>query len=617
MQVLLETSFPRTLDTLLARYGQESCREMRLEAWLFEDTAARRAAEQVLAGFGVQAVLRSAYKPLLHALLEEADLVGLASVTIRTPIHPAGSALRFQVEAYPLAALLPGVALRFEPGADPLDHAVTLEHADGRRQQHRVFAPNRVMRDHLGEDVLAACGWLRVWHPGSAVPHKDGPLETEYEAVFHAVMATLAKQDWGATLPLFPALEIAVHTGGIEHPLPWQDEVISTREALHEEFYFAAIELFQQRAGHAKGSRGLQFGQVIPDIHPATGATTVRVTVGAPDTPVIAPDAGEALEAATQPLSPDRIAAELSALGGARFDATSVLGRPVPAAYFPAEGPGLLVSAGQHANETSGVVGALRAAQVLLARGVNFALIPQENPDGYALHHRLRAAHPRHMHHAARYSALGDDIQHRTAEPLHEAAARHEAIRRTGARLHLNLHGYPAHEWTRPLTGYLPRGFGLWTIPKGFFLIMRHAPGLAEIAEAFTIALAARVAEVPGLAAFNARHIAACEAHAGKLDTPVHHGIPCTITAYPDAQVPFTLITEYPDETIYGDAFRLAHTVQMATVLAAAELFTASDGLQRLVVRSRHSLPECRVNRPTTSKDSGENLRTLPSDFHH
>ena len=328
MSVLLETSFPRTLDTLLARYGQDSCRDMRLEAWLFEDTAARRAGEQALAGFGVQAVLRSAYKPLLHALVEEADLAGLSAVTIRTPTHPAGSALRFHVEAYPLVALLPGVALHFEPGADTLAYGVTLEHGDGRSQHLQVFAPNRLVRDHLGEEVLAACGWLRVWHPGSATPHKDGPLETEYEAAFHAVMATLAKQDWGSSLPLFPALEIAVETGGIEHPLPWQDEVISTREALHEELYFAALEFFQQRAGHAKGSRGLQLGQVIPDIRPSSGATTVRVTAGPPAAIVIAADAGEALEAATQPLSPDRIAAELSALGGARFDTTSVPGPP-------------------------------------------------------------------------------------------------------------------------------------------------------------------------------------------------------------------------------------------------------------------------------------------------
>jgi len=33
--------------------------------------------------------------------------------------------------------------------------------------------------------------------------------------------------------------------------------------------------------------------------------------------------------------------------------------------------------------------------------------------------------------------------------------------------------------------------------------------------------------------------------------------------------VPLTLITEFPDETIEGDAFRFAHTVQMAAVLAA------------------------------------------------
>ncbi len=32
---------------------------------------------------------------------------------------------------------------------------------------------------------------------------------------------------------------------------------------------------------------------------------------------------------------------------------------------------------------------------------------------------------------------------------------------------------------------------------------------------------------------------------------------------------PVTLISEFPDETIHGPAFRFAHTVQMQTVLAA------------------------------------------------
>lgn len=70
----------------------------------------------------------------------------------------------------------------------------------------------------------------------------------------------------------------------------------------------------------------------------------------------------------------------------------------------------MLISGGQHANETSGVVGALRSAQALQAREntgnkAHFALIALENPDGYALHRELCSQHPHHMHHAARYSA--------------------------------------------------------------------------------------------------------------------------------------------------------------------------------------------------------------------
>ena len=233
--------------------------------------------------------------------------------------------------------------------------------------------------------------------------------------------------------------------------------------------------------------------------------------------------------------------------------------------------PGIAITAGQHANETSGVVGALRAARHLLAEtDMDFAVVPQDNPDGYALHHRLRAANPRHMHHAARYTALGDDLEARTAPPFHEKGARMEAVARTGAVLHLILHGYPAHEWTRPLTGYLPRGFELWSIPKGFFLILRHGPGLADRAETFLRALTARLARDPALVAFNADQLAVWEAHAGPPSFPVWNGIPCMIAER--GSQPFQLITEYPDETIYGDAFRLAHTTQMRTVLEAAAL---------------------------------------------
>ena len=57
-----------------------------------------RDAEKRLAALGVQATFRSAYKPLLHFFLEEADTVGLKQVTIRTPSHEIGTAERFRAE---------------------------------------------------------------------------------------------------------------------------------------------------------------------------------------------------------------------------------------------------------------------------------------------------------------------------------------------------------------------------------------------------------------------------------------------------------------------------------------------------------------------------------------
>ena len=53
------------------------------------------------------------------------------------------------------------------------------------------------------------------------------------------------------------------------------------------------------------------------------------------------------------------------------------------------------------------------------------------------------------------------------------------------------------------------------------------------------------------------------------------NAIPCMITESDRATVPITLITEYPDETIYDAPFRLAHDTQYATVVAAVELYLA------------------------------------------
>ena len=278
-----------------------------------------------------------------------------------------------------------------------------------------------------------------------------------------------------------------------------------------------------------------------------------------------------------QPLAAAQIAGCMAALGGDAFQAVSRQGRPVLGTYLRGSGPAVFISGAQHANETSGVVGALRAAQALKARGdAHFALIASENPDGYALFNRLREQHPRHMLHASRYSALGDDIAYREHAPFFEREGRHQAHAISGAQLHINLHGYPAHEWTRPLSGYLPRNFELWTIPKGFFLVLRHHPGWSERARRLIEGVTARLArKVPGLVEFNARQLELFHAHALETGFDVLNGIPVQVTETDREELPMALISEFPDETVYGDRFVFAHTVQMETVLAATDIHRA------------------------------------------
>jgi hypothetical protein len=351
---------------------------------------------------------------------------------------------------------------------------------------------------------------------------------------------------------------------------------MSTREGLHEDLYFSLLEYFKAANGLGAEDRTLQVGQIVPDIRSGTGPTRIRVALRPADRTTWT-DESQPLEKAGRPLAPAQILREIEALGGTRFDVVSGQGRPVLATLIAGNGPGMLVSGGQHANETSGVVGALRAAKVLKEKGRGFALIPQENPDGYAMHGKLRRHNPRHMLHAARFTGLGDDLEFRDNPPFGERAARLEAFSRTNAILHVNLHGYPAHEFTRPHSGYVPPRSASWMIPRGFFLIMRHHSGREAQAESFMRKLAERVSRVPGLKEFNEAHLAAFAAHLGERPEPIHHSISCVIGVTDRFVPPFTLVAEYPDETIYEDAFRFAHTVQMATVLEAAELLAAGE----------------------------------------
>lgn len=159
----------------------------------------------------------------------------------------------------------------------------------------------------------------------------------------------------------------------------------------------------------------------------------------------------------------------------------SYQGRPIVALALAAPTPGRLSSATKlailkpthliiarhHANEISSTNAAFRLAwncatdpdwRRYLDR-VNIIILPEENPDGAALHVRL-ASEPEARnwkHHAARYNALGCEYgeAHFDADTrFGEARARTSLWRRWPADVVVDNHGVPSHEWVQPFAGY-------------------------------------------------------------------------------------------------------------------------------------------------------------------
>jgi hypothetical protein len=566
MTTIFETSIERTLETLVtgAKPG------LAFEAWTFDDTKSRRATEQALKDNGITARIRSAYKPLLFTFLEEIDLTGVTEIEVRYPVHANAPANRFRLEAYPLASLVGDAKIEFIAREDgEFFYDVTLTR-NGQSETLKILVPNRVHEDVVGETNVSPTGWYRA--EGDTTGER---LETDYERLFHGAIEAVAGYDWGATEPYFEELNIRVSHPAEDMDLPVGDEVVSLREALHEDFYFSLLEFFQKKSGRPLGDRGLKPGQIVPEIIQSAGEINIRVETR-PLTTGFLDGKEQAIDTAIEPPAAAQMAKLLAEIGGEEFTANSHSGRILKAHYVKGSEAAVMISGGQHPNETTGIVGAIRAARVLKERAnAHFTISPLENPDGYALHQRLRVDNPRHMHHAARYTALGDDLEYRTrensGEHLNEKAIRFKAQEISGAKLHVNLHGYPSHEWTRPLSGYVPRNFAMWTLPKGFFLVMRHHAGWTEQAEAMLDHVTRHLGAIPGILDYNNRQIALYEIHAGETGFRIINGFPCLSSIDDRHTVPLTLITEYPDETIYGDDFITGHTAQMETVISAYE----------------------------------------------
>ncbi|WP_137133391.1 peptidase M14 [Rhizobium sp. FKY42] len=538
------------------------------EVWSFDDRQTRLQMEVEAKSRGIELRARSAYKPLVNAFLEEIDLSDVTAVSVSYPVSSFADAKRFRLEAYPLAALVGSRSLELRPKAVGEDLCYDVELSVGNDVHTRaIYAPNRVYRDLTGQQVLAPTGWLRV--PARGL---DQRIETDFEEIYKDAMAVIAAHAWRSEGPFFEELNFSVQLPQMDEPLPSLDETMSLREALHEDLYFSALEYFTLKSGKMLGDRNVRPGQIVPEIIFATGCPELSIELRPYDRRARIGEA-QPLDEAQQALGEAQIVTELNSLPGETLTCETVVGRLVHARYLKGTDAPILISGGQHANETSGIVGALRAARILsTSSAAHFTVIPCENPDGHALQGRLSAGNPSHMSHAARYTALGDDLEYRNGSDdalIFEKRLRIQAQGQTGARLHINLHGYPAHEWTRPLTGYVPRGFPAWMIPKGFFLILRHHEKAMVEAMALLDRVTRRLASQKELMDMNGRQRALFEMHAGPNGFTLVNGFPCMITVSDQGLFPVTLITEYPDETLYGTPFIAAHTVQMETVLAA------------------------------------------------
>ncbi|KWT76703.1 M14 family metallopeptidase [Agrobacterium radiobacter] len=566
MSQIFDQTFERTLDALVANAepGQS------FEAWTFNDAKSRRDAENRLKKKGVSARIRSAYKPLLFTFLEEINLDGVDTIEVRYPVHANAPANRFRLEAYPLAALVGDTKIDFIAREDDAFHYDVTLSRNGKKETLKVLAPNRVHTDIVGETNVSPTGWFRL--AGDTAGKR---LETDYERLFEAAINAVANHGWGDEEPYFEELNIRVAHPAEDLALSVGDEVISLREALHEDFYFSLLEFFQKKSGRPLGDRGLKPGQIVPEIVKSPGEVSLRIETRALTTAFF--DGGEQrIDTAREPVAAGQLATLLTEIGGEAFEARSRSGRILAARYVAGSDAAVMISGGQHPNETTGIVGAIRAARRLAERkGAHFTISPLENPDGYALHQRLRVDNPRHMHHAARYTALGDDLEYRTPENsgrhINEKEIRFKAQEMSGASLHVNLHGYPSHEWTRPLSGYVPRNFAMWTLPKGFFLIIRHHADWESQAEALPDRVPRPLGALPGLLDYNTPQTALYEPHAGETGSRITTASPSLPSIDDRHTVPMTLITEYPDETIYGDDFITGHTAQMETVLSAYE----------------------------------------------
>ncbi|WP_422122305.1 M14 family metallopeptidase [Planococcus sp. X10-3] len=337
----------------------------------------------------------------------------------------------------------------------------------------------------------------------------------------------------GRTRPFFDRIEIDVTLSEEEEKLHVDEERTSSSEALYEDLYFNTLDYFAEWGIELEGKAFDAPGGVHPFIHVKKGASpsaSIRVykwedreladwrtlqidfdtkgelasaTLAAGDREVTVPTG-------TRPELPHADSP------GARTILAdhSYQGRQVPLLeYYLASGETfdspikltlfkktLVIEAGHHANEISSTPAVLKLLENAddYLKDVNIVVIPNANPDGYALLQKMVEEHPEWKHHAARYNAVGLEFAHVRYQKtiFGEANVLPLIMKKWAPDVIVDDHGIPAHEWVQPFAGYnSPPRF-----PVSYFLPSAKIYGIGRISDGANKSLHAQNLEAVVLA---------------------------------------------------------------------------------------------------------------------
>ncbi len=503
---------------------------------------------------------------------------------------------------------------------DEIYHARALD-ADGKTLDEWRFSPEWYTRPYLpgipAQGIVhVATGHITVQQGGATILARSLPTDLDrfWDAWQGETLPQLRDfiltdndgQPSAADQPFFDQLRAEVWVSEPEYALGVREERESPAEGLAEDIYFNTLDFFHALGEQIEGKPWEEPGQVVPLVHVSSSPDEpprAKVTLLRYDTtktaftpiPVQERSTGVAMDEVVTGTNLPGLLAYVNRLPGVtvRDVERSYRGRTIPAievikpdgatvrsrTKLAAMKPTHLIVARHHANEVASTTAAFRFIELLatdpatmpLLDRCNCIFIPDENPDGTALHAMLMAEHPTWKHHAARYNAVGVEFGSHTADPdtpYGEARVRPRLMRQWRADVVTDNHGVPSHEWWQPFAGgQNPPRFRIsyWLCQALIYGICRYAPDPphAAFAAALRETVSRAIGAEPDLAAAN-RIYAERYARWGSSMCP--RCSPPPITA-----------------TCSGSSIPLRSTPGTATRYRAAR---AADGLRKLGDRS-------------------------------